>query len=108
MQLSSLSLALTAIYGSGSAGIGTPGTAGFGVGIAPARAHALGYTPLPGCYDRFSPNYGNYTYTDGSIMVWVPAFYFRIGHANNPTYGVYGANSIDIKPVSAFPDEATA
>lgn len=86
--------------------IGIPGAAGFGVGICPTPP--AGFTPLAGCVDVLSANYGNYQYTDGSIMVWVPAFYFRIGHANNPTYGVYGANSIDIKPVSAFPDEATA
>ena len=88
--------------------IGTPGTAGFGVGIAPAQAHALGYTPLPGCYNRFSPNYGNYQYTDGSIMVWVPAFFVRWAHAGNPSYAAYGANSVDVKPLAAYPDDVAA
>jgi hypothetical protein len=86
--------------------IGFPGTAGFGVGICPTLP--AGYTPLPGCTDPLSANYGNYQYSDGSVMCWIPAFYFRLGHASNPTYGAYGANSIDVKPASAFPDEATA
>lgn len=86
--------------------IGYPGAAGFGVGICPALP--AGYTPLPGCTDPASARYGNYQYSDGSVMCWIPAFYFRLGHADNPTFGAYGVNSIDIKPASAFPDEATA
>lgn len=86
--------------------IGFPGTAGFGVGICPTLP--AGYTPLPGCTDPLSANYGNYQYSDGSVMCWIPAFYFRLDHTSNPTYGAYGVNSIDVKPASAFPDEATA
>lgn len=86
--------------------IGFPGQAGFGVGICPELP--AGYTPLPGCTDPLSANYGNYQYNDGSIMCWIPAFYFRLGHAGNPTYGAHGVNSVDVKPASAFPDEATA
>lgn len=86
--------------------IGVPGTAGFGQGICPAVP--AGYTPMPGCTDTLSANYGTYQYSDGSIMVWIPAYYFRLGHASNPTYGVYAANSIDVKPLSQFPDEVTA
>lgn len=86
--------------------IGFPGTAGFGVGVCPSAP--AGFTPLPGCTDPMSSNYGNYQFSDGSIMVWIPAFYFRLGHVGNPTFGVHGANSIDVKPASAFPDEATA
>ena len=86
--------------------IGTPGFAGFGQGICPAVP--MGYTPMPGCTDTLSANYGSYQYSDGSVMIWIPAFYFRLGHANNPTYGVYAANSVDVKPLSAYPDEATA
>lgn len=86
--------------------IGTPGTAGFGVGICPSLP--AGFTPLPGCHDRLSDNYGNYQYSDGSVMCWIPAFYLRLGHANNPTYATYGVNSIDTRPLAAFPDEATA
>lgn len=86
--------------------IGWPGTAGFGVGICPSVP--AGYTALAGATDPASSNYGNYQYSDGSIMCWIPAFYFRLGHASNPTYGTYGVNSIDVKPSSAFPDQATA
>ena len=86
--------------------IGIPGTAGFGAGICPAPP--AGFVALPGCHDVTSDNYGNYQHSDGSIMCWIPAFYLRLGHANNPTFGTYGVNSVDIKPVSAFPDDATA
>lgn len=86
--------------------IGVPGNAGFGVGICPAVP--AGYTPMAGCTDVSSANYGNYTYSDGSICVWVPGFYLRIGNAANPTYSAYGVNSTSIKPLSAFPDDATA
>lgn len=86
--------------------IGIPGTAGFGVGICPAPP--AGFVALPGCHDVTSDNYGNYQHTDGSVMCWIPAFYLRLGHASNPTFGAYGVNSVDIKPLSAFPDDATA
>lgn len=86
--------------------IGSPGEQGFGVGICPSVP--VGYSRLSGYEDRANDNYGNYVYTDGSVMVWVPAYYFRVGHASNPTYAAYGANSIDIKPLGFFADEATA
>ena len=41
-------------------------------------------------------------------MCFVPRFYYRIGHESNPTYGDYGANSIDIKGVDTFATEAAA
>lgn len=86
--------------------IGYAGQAGFGLGICPTPP--AGYTPMPGCTDPLSPGYGNYQYSDGSIMCWIPAFYFRLGHVDNATYAAYGVNSIEVKPASAFPDEATA
>lgn len=86
--------------------IGVPGTAGFGQGICPTVP--AGYTPMPGCTDALSANYGTYQYSDGSVMVWIPAFYFRLGHSGNPTFGVHGLNSIDVEPLSAYPDGATA
>lgn len=86
--------------------IGIPGTAGFGVGICPSLP--AGFTPMPGCTDPLSANYGNYQFSDGSVMCWIPAFYLRLGHASNPTYTAYGVNSIDIKPFSAFPTESEA
>lgn len=88
--------------------IGTPGAAGFGVGIAPAQAHALGYTPLPGATEPLSANYGNYQYADGSIMVWVPAFRVRLASPDSPRYALYGANCVDVLPVTAHASEAAA
>ena len=86
--------------------VGIPGAQGFGVGIAPSQP--AGFTRLYGTLDRTSDNYGNYQYSDGSIMVWVPAFYMRLGHASNPTFSTYGVNSIDIKPMAYFASEAAA
>lgn len=86
--------------------IGIPGTAGFGVGVCPSVP--AGYTALSGVESVLSPNHGNYQRSDGSIEVWRPAFFSRRGHPNNPTYGTYGVNSLDIKPISFFPDDATA
>ncbi|MBP9941173.1 MAG: hypothetical protein KBF33_07210 [Comamonas sp.] len=87
--------------------IGIAGQQGFGVGIYPA-ALPPGFSALPGTFDVASPNYGNYIYTDGSIMVFVPRFYYRIGHASSPRYATYGANAIDIGSVADFIDEAAA
>ena len=86
--------------------IGTAGTAGFGVGICPQVP--AGFTPLPGCTDPASANYGNYQHLDGSVMCWIPAFRFRLGNAADPGFATYGANTIRIVPVSQHPDEATA
>jgi len=44
-----------------------------------------------------SANYGNYQYLDGSIMVWVPKFYYKIS-----------TNSIDIKSIYDYPTTALA
>lgn len=86
--------------------IGTPGAQGFGVGVCPALP--AGYAALPGTADPASDNYGNYTYVDGSVMVWVPRFYYRIGSPASPRYATHGANAIDIVGDSAFGSEADA
>ena len=86
--------------------IGTPGSQGFGVGVCPVPP--TGYAAMPGTADSASDNYGNYTYVDGSVMVWVPRFYYRIGSLASPLYGAYGANAIDIVGDSAFRSEADA
>ncbi len=106
-ETKSISLSsLKTVFLAAANNIGTAGTAGFGVGICPAVP--AGYTPLAGCTDMASANYGNYQYTDGSVMVWVPAYRFRLGNAADPGYATYGANTIRIVPVSTHPDEATA
>lgn len=86
--------------------IGEQGGIGYGVGIAPTTPD--GYTLLPGTFTLGADEYGNYRYSDGSIMVWVPAFYARIGHADNPTYATYGVNSVHTVPLSAFADKTAA
>ncbi|MEW6485796.1 MAG: ubiquitin-activating E1 FCCH domain-containing protein [Pseudomonadota bacterium] len=58
--------------------IGTPGQVGFGVGICPPAKLPDGFTPLDGYSHPCSPNYGNYQFRDGSIMVWIPKFYYRL------------------------------
>ena len=86
--------------------IGVPGAVGFGVGVCPALP--TGYTALPGFAEVGNANYGNYQYSDGSICVWVPAFYTRLGHPDNPTYATYGVNSRSILPLSAYGGAASA
>ena len=58
--------------------IGTPGQIGFGVGVCPSNILPANMVGMKGYQDPSSPNYGNYQYKDGSIMVWIPAFYYRM------------------------------
>lgn len=82
--------------------IGTAGQQGFGVGIAPSLPTNM--AKLYGTEDPASDNYGNYQYTDGSIMVYVPAFYYKYGTGANG----FALNVCDIKPFSQYADVATA
>ena len=82
--------------------IGTPGFSGFGVGVCPSSSLPLGMVGMTGYNIIGHDNYGNYQYADGSIMVYVPKFYYRIAHASNFTYATYGVNSIDIKGMDIF------
>jgi hypothetical protein len=82
--------------------IGAPGAQGFGVGICPALP--VGYSALYGATDPASNNYGNYQYSDGSVMVWVPAFYYKVGTDTNGL----AINRVDVKPYISFADVATA
>ena len=83
--------------------IGIAGQAGFGVGICPGPLPA-GMGQLPGCTDPLSDNYGNYQYSDGSVMVWIPAFYYKVGTGSNGLT----LNNISVKPFSSYVDVATA
>ncbi len=82
--------------------IGVPGQAGFGVGVAPPEALPDGMTPMYGYTDPTHPNYGNYQFEDGSVMCWIPKFYYRIANAANPTYGAHGVNSVDVRGVKTY------
>jgi hypothetical protein len=92
----------TAVYGAGLNDIGIAGAAGFGVGICPNVP--AGFIPIAGCTDPYSDGYGNYAYSDNSVMVWVPAFYYKWGTGSNGL----GVNVIDVKAYSAYADVATA
>jgi len=82
--------------------IGTAGQAGFGVGVCPNLPD--GFTPMQGFSVPVSDNYGNYQYKDGSVMVWVPKFFHKIGNGSNGL----DVNDIDIKPASYFGSTAEA
>ena len=87
--------------------IGTQGGQGFGVGEYP---HSLPswITAMSGTSDPASANYGNYQGADGSVMVFVPKFFYRIGHTSSPRYATYGLNAVDIVGIETFASEAAA
>ena len=87
--------------------IGTQGGQGFGVGVYPS-ALPSGFSNMTGNTDPASANYGNYQYSDGSVMVFVPKFFYRIGHTSSPRYATYGLNAVDIVGVETFANEAAA
>jgi hypothetical protein len=83
--------------------IGVPGAIGFGAGICPGPLPA-GMSEIAGCRSRHSLNYGNYQFSDGSVMVWIPAFYYLWGTGANGL----AVNVVDVKPVSHFGSLAAA
>lgn len=87
--------------------IGTAGAQGFGVGEYPGTL-PTGFSAMSGTADKASVNYGNYQYSDGSVMVFVPKFYYRIGSAGSSRYATYGANAIDIAGAADYADETAA
>lgn len=78
--------------------IGVPGKLGFGVGVCPVGSILPGFSDLPGTFDKFSNDYGNYRFQDGSIMVWIPKFYYKVGTGSNGL----DVNVIDIKGIYDF------
>lgn len=90
-------------YSGGINDIGIAGQRGFGVGICPGPLPA-GMGAAAGYNDPASDNYGNYQYSDGSVMVWVPAFYYKVGTGTNGLT----LNTVDVKPFSAYADVAAA
>jgi len=89
--------------------IGQQGAQGFGVGICPEEL-PVGMVEMTGTRDKASDNYGNYQYSDGSIMCWVPAFFYKYGDGANGL----AVNDVEIRPfhyyanVSAANDEGFA
>lgn len=92
----------TALSGRLPNDIGTPGMQGFGVGIAPSLPSDM--TEMYGSKDPASDNYGNYQYSDGSIMCYVPAFFYKYGTGSNGL----AVNVCDVKPYGAYADVAAA
>lgn len=83
--------------------IGEAGQQGFGVGVyggGSADLTTMGLSPMQGYEDPASENYGNYTHTNGSAMVFIPAFCYRIGNTNAPSYSRDGANALEIRDAS--------
>ena len=62
--------------------IGIPGGQGFGVGICD-QALPNYMVAMPGHSTVGHANYGNYQTTDGSVMVWIPSFYYKWGTGSN-------------------------
>lgn len=87
--------------------IGTQGGQGFGVGVY-ASTLPSGFSAMTGTTDATHANYGNYQYSDGSIMVFVPKFFYRIGGAASPRYATYGANAVDVVGIETYANEAAA
>ena len=86
--------------------IGSAGQQGFGVGVYggdPADLTAMGLTPMEGCEDPTSDNYGNYIHTNGSIMCCIPAFCYRLGKATAPSYSQDDVDALEIKDATKFP-----
>ena len=77
--------------------IGTAGTAGFGVGICPPLLLPTGMIPLVGSYNPAADNYGNYQYADGSIMCWIPKYYYLIS-----------TNTVTIKGIETYANQTAA
>lgn len=95
------------LLASGKAGgnqtVGEAGGQGFGVGVYggdPADLDAMGLTPMDGCDDPSSDNYGNYVHTNGSIMCFIPAFCYRIGNPAAPSYARDNENALEIRDAS--------
>lgn len=96
-------ISVGAISSGGINDIGIAGSAGFGVGVCPGPLPS-GMSPLLGTNNPLSDQYGNYQYSDSSIMVWIPAFYYRIGTGSNG-----GAlNVVSILPFANFASVSVA
>lgn len=87
--------------------IGKQGEQGFGVGVYPFDL-PTGFSALAGTFNKASNEYGNYQYSDESVLVFIPKFYYRIGHESSPRYATYGLNAVDIVGVETFANEAAA
>lgn len=89
----------------GTAIVGQAGQLGFGVSPYPGAYSDLAdmqLTPMDGCFDPASDNYGNYVHANGSIMCCIPAFCYRLGNATAPSYSRDGADALEIRDATEF------
>ena len=96
-------LLLCNVGGGANQSVGEAGGMGFGVGVYggdQSDLTAMGLSPMNGYDDPSSDNYGNYQHTNGSVMVFVPAFCYRIGNAAAPSYSRDGNNALEIRDAS--------
>lgn len=87
----------------GNQTVGEAGGQGFGVGVYggdPSDLDAMGLTPMDGCDDPSSDNYGNYVHTNGSVMCFIPAFCYRLGNTAAPSYARDKENALEIRDAS--------
>ena len=83
--------------------IGVQGEIGFGGGLYggdPADLEAIGLSPMPNNDDPTNENYGSYQHTSGSVMLFIPAFCYRIGGSSAPSYSRDGDNALEIRDAS--------
>lgn len=102
LPLHAVPLQMLQYYVSPVNNIGIAGRAGFGIGICPVVP--AGFSALAGTNMPSSDTYGNYQYSDGSIMCWIPAFYYKYGTGANGL----AINMVDIQPESVYASVAVA
>ena len=98
---------LSSVIGSGGFSyndIGTAGLAGFGAGVCPIATLPSGMAGMAGYTSNVDDNYGNYQFSDGSVMVWIPKFYYKIGTGSNGL----AVNVIDVKGVRTYSSTSSA
>lgn len=97
--------ALTVVPGT----IGIAGAAGFGVGLCPPANLPAGLELAPLGGERGYATFGNYIHAlTGSVVVFVPKFYYRWNHLDNPSHTRDLPNDIDIKGVDTYATTAAA
>jgi len=80
--------------------IGAQGTALFGVGITDTLP--LGMSEMEGTTTAGHENYGNYQHSDGSVMCWIPQFYYRWGGADSPRAAKYVLHGCGVESTYDF------
>jgi hypothetical protein len=78
------------------------------LGTCPPEYLPDGMTPLTGYSDPDSDNFGNYQFSDGSVMCFIPKFFYRINNSENDAYAVYAPNDIHIVGADTFSSRSAA